>query len=110
MQHPEGSRKERRIRARLEALANAMTPRPPKGLRPGRRQYGVDPTPEQISERAKFIEKFGASADDREKDRRSEDRRKMAMSPDEVENWLKINGIYGGDRRKAQRRQGDRRR
>jgi hypothetical protein len=32
------------------------------------------------------------------------------MSPQEVEDWLKMNNIAGGDRRQGQRRQGDRRR
>jgi hypothetical protein len=32
------------------------------------------------------------------------------MTPTEVEDWLRLNGITGGDRRKGDRRQGDRRR
>lgn len=109
MRHSEGTRGERRYRARLEALANAMTPRLPKHLRAGRPQYGVDPTPEQISEREKILKRFGDSVDERKGDRRKRDRRQMSMAPDEVEDWLKRNGITGGDRRKGERRQGDRR-
>lgn len=110
MRHPEGPRVERRYRARLEALANAMTPRPPKHLRAGRPLYGVDPTPEQVSEREKILRRFGSRADDRVEDRRKGERRQITMSESEVEDWLKRNGIIGGDRRKGDRRQGDRRR
>lgn len=112
MRHPEGSRAERRRRLRLEILARAMTPRLPEHLRAGRPKYGVPPTPEQqrISDRQRFIEKFGAQADDRTKDRRASDRRQMTMTPKEVDDWLKMNNISGGDRRKGERRQGDRRR
>lgn len=37
-------------------------------------------------------------------DRRNEDRRAATMSPKEVEDWLRRNGIAGGDRRKGDRR------
>jgi hypothetical protein len=110
MQHPEGSRGIRRILARREAESLAMTPKPPKHLRRGRSKYGVPPTPEQQretqaeknkSDRLKAIEKFGEKADERV----VTDRRQMAMSPDEVEDWLRRNGINDGvDRRKAERR------
>lgn len=43
-------------------------------------------------------------------DRRQKERRKQSLSPDEVNDWLKRNGISGGDRRHNDRRQGDRRR
>lgn len=86
-----------------------MTPQLPEHLRIGRPKYGVGPTMEQISEREKLLQKFGAGVDDRVSDRRQQDRRQMSMSPDEVEEWLKRNGISGGDRRVGQRRQGDRR-
>lgn len=109
MRHPEGPRVERRRLARLEALANAMTPRLPKHLQKGRPKYGVPATREQLSEREKILKKFGAKVDDRKQDRREGDRRKMRMSEDEIEDWLKRNGISGGDRRLGQRRQGDRR-
>jgi hypothetical protein len=113
MRHPEGTRFLRRRNARQETLARAMTPQLPEHLRAGRPRYGVPPTPEQqraFSERQRAIEKFGAKVDDRREDRRSGDRRKMAMSEKEVDDWLRMNGFNGGDRRKAQRRQGDRRR
>jgi hypothetical protein len=109
MRYPE-TRHERRLKARIEAAANAMTPRLPKHLRAGRPRYGVDPTPEQVSERERILKKHGYQADERKADRRQGDRRKMTMSPDEVEDWLKRNGISSGDRRKGERRQGDRRR
>jgi len=88
-----------------------MTPRPPKHLRFGRPKYGVDPTPEQLSDREKILRRHGVPADERTADRRKGgDRRQLSMSPEEVEDWLKRNGITGGDRRKGERRQGDRRR
>jgi hypothetical protein len=43
-------------------------------------------------------------------DRRQQERRTRTMTPAEVEDWLRLNGITGGDRRKGDRRQGDRRR
>lgn len=43
-------------------------------------------------------------------DRRKEERRTTVMTSGEVEEWLKRNGISGGDRRHNDRRQGDRRR
>lgn len=110
MRHPEGPRGERRRRARLEALANAMTPKLPKSLRSSRRPYGVDLTAEQLSERQKILNKFGAQVEERETDRRAGDRRKMAMTPREVDDWLRMHGVSGGDRRHNDRRQGDRRR
>jgi hypothetical protein len=112
MRHPEGPRSLRRTKARLEALARAMTPRLPEHLRTGRPKYGVPPTAEQqrISDRQRAIEKFGAQVEERTADRRAGERRKMTMSAQEVDDWLKMNNISGGDRRKAQRRQGDRRR
>lgn len=45
-----------------------------------------------------------------DEDRRQQERRANAMTPKEVEDWLKRNGMQGTDRRKAERRQGDRRR
>lgn len=110
MRHPEGPRAERRRRARLEALADAMTPKLPKHLRSKKRPYGVDLTQEQLSERERVFNKFGPQVEEREVDRRQSDRRKMAMSEKEVDDWLKMNGISGGDRRHNDRRQGDRRR
>jgi hypothetical protein len=110
MRYPE-SRHERRVKARLEELANKMTPRLPKNLRAGRPRYGVDATPEQLSEREKILKKHGVNADERkESDRRQGDRRRMTMSQNEVDDWLKRNGISGGDRRHNDRRKGDRRR
>jgi hypothetical protein len=87
-----------------------MTPQLPEHLRAGRPKYGVPMTAEQASDREKMIQRFGEKADDRRQDRRQSDRRKMTMSPQEVEDWLKMNNIAGGDRRQGQRRQGDRRR
>lgn len=111
MRHPEGPRVERRLRRRLEALANAMTPVLPKHLRAGRPKYGVDATPEQISEREKILRRLGKQADERKTgDRRKGDRRKTSMTEEEVLDWLKLNNISGGDRRLGHRRQGDRRR
>lgn len=43
-------------------------------------------------------------------DRRRQERRSTQMTPDEVSDWLKRNGITTGDRRHNDRRQGDRRR
>ena len=43
-------------------------------------------------------------------DRRQAERRSTQMTPAEVEDWLKRNGISTGDRRHNDRRQGDRRR
>jgi hypothetical protein len=43
-------------------------------------------------------------------DRRQAERRTHTMTPAEVEEWLRRNGIPGGDRRRGDRRQGDRRR
>jgi hypothetical protein len=110
MRHPEGPRHLRRKRARQELQAIAMTPQLPEHLRTGRPKYGVPPTSEQISEREKMLRKFGEKVDDRKQDRREGDRRKMAMTPREVDDWLRMNNIPGGDRRQGQRRQGDRRR
>jgi hypothetical protein len=46
-----------------------------------------------------------AQAEAPEIERRSgEDRRVRSMSPAEVDDWLKRNGISGGDRRKGDRR------
>ena len=53
------------------------------------------------SEREQLLEKFGPRADERNT---TGDRRQMAMTPDEVDDWLKRNGITGGDRRKGDRR------
>lgn len=110
MRHPEGPRSLRRKKARDELKARAMTPQLPEHLKAGRPRYGVPMTTEQAADREKMLRRFGVRADDRKEDRRSAERRKMTMSPQEVENWLKMNGISGGDRRKGQRRQGDRRR
>jgi hypothetical protein len=104
------SRFERRRKERLEEQANKMTPTLPEHLKSGRPKYGVPATQEQLSERERILKRFGEQANEREKERRQKDRRKMSMSPDEVEDWLKRNGISGGDRRQGQRRQGDRRR
>jgi hypothetical protein len=43
-------------------------------------------------------------------DRRQQERRTVEMTPAEVDDWLKRNGILGGDRRIGQRRLGNRRR
>jgi hypothetical protein len=81
MRHPEGSRFERRLRARqLKRAVEGEILKHPLG----------DP---RIGE-----------------DRRQAERRRNAMTPDEVADWLKRNGISGGDRRHNDRRQGDRRR
>jgi|SRR5215211_3003241 len=104
------SRAKRREQARREALALAMTPRLPKELQiPGRPKYGVAPTSEQqrASERQKLIEKHGERANERQADRRGGDRRVRSMTPQEMEDWLKLNP--GGDRRVGERRTGDRR-
>jgi hypothetical protein len=87
-----------------------MTPQLPEHLRAGRPKYGVPMTSEQASDREKMLRRFGEKADDRKEDRRGGDRRKMAMTPREVDDWLRMNNISGGDRRQGQRRQGDRRR
>lgn len=102
VRHPEGPRKDRRRRARLEALARRMTPILPIHLRQNRPRYGVLPSKEKPvkSDREKAIEKFGEPVDERRVDRR-----RMAMTPQEVDQWLKDNGILGGDRRKGDRRQ-----
>ncbi len=99
MRHPEGSRFERRLRARVEALALAMTPNLPRELRQGRPKYGYSPTKTQLSEREQMLRRHGANADERKSDRRV-----RSMTPSEVEDWLKQNGISGGDRRKGDRR------
>lgn len=52
------------------------------------------------SRQARFERRLAA----RQEERRVEDRRIMAMTPSEVDDWLKQNGISGTDRRKAQRR------
>jgi hypothetical protein len=110
MRHPEGPRAERRLRARMQALAEKMTPSLPRELRTGRPRYGYEPTKEQLSEREKLLRRHGPRADERQADRRQGDRRQMSMSAAEVDDWLKRNGISGGDRRQGDRRQGDRRR
>lgn len=101
MRHPEGSRIIRRRRARQELLARAMTPQLPEHLQAGRPKYGVPRSPDEqrAFNRQRAIEKFGEKADERQVDRR-----KSTMSPREVEEWLKRNNIYGGDRRKDERR------
>lgn len=78
-----------------------MTPELPVHLRQGRPRYGwVLREEEPKSERAKTIEKFGERANER-----SGDRRVRGMTPEEVKQWLKHNGINDGvDRRKAERR------
>jgi hypothetical protein len=43
-------------------------------------------------------------------DRRQVERRSRSMTPEELDRWLTEHGMHGGDRRKAERRQGDRRR
>jgi hypothetical protein len=43
-------------------------------------------------------------------ERRQAERRVRAMTPREVEDWLRRNGITGSDRRTGQRRQQERRR
>lgn len=43
-------------------------------------------------------------------DRRQQERRQRSMTPAELDRWLKDHGMSGADRRKAERRQGDRRR
>lgn len=67
MRHPEGSRFDRRLRARQEE----------------RRLAEEEPIAEE---------------------RRQRNRRANSMTPDEVQDWLKRNGILGGDRRKGERR------
>lgn len=87
-----------------------MTPSLPRDLQYGRPVYGYGPSPKQMTDREKILAKFGDRADDRQQERRQVDRRQISMSPQEVEDWMRMNGIVGGDRRKGQRRQGDRRR
>ena len=43
-------------------------------------------------------------------DRRQQERRVRIMTQEELEDWLRLNGISGGDRRQGERRQRDRRR
>jgi hypothetical protein len=58
----------------------------------------------------RLAEKMGRQEPRSGDDRRRVERRAMVMSKEEVEDWLKRNGISGGDRRSGNRRQGDRRR
>jgi septal ring-binding cell division protein DamX len=82
--HPDGPRKLRRLRARQQALAQAMTPELPPEMRP------VKP-----SRRAKMIQQHGEAANEREADRRQASRA-------EQEAYLRQMGI--ADRRRAERR------
>lgn len=84
MRHPEGPRKDRRLRARQEAHRLA-------------------------EEKAKEV-KHPLGDPRIGDDRRQAERRVRAMTPREVDDWLKRNGISGGDRRQGQRRTGERRR
>jgi hypothetical protein len=76
VRHPEGTRFERRLRARRLAEAVAAA------------EEGTTPPPPPPTV----------------VDRRRTDRRTQTMTPAEVDDWLRRNGITGGDRRKAERR------
>lgn len=82
VRYPE-SRHERRVAKRAEAKKKAQ---------------------ERLAEKMARIEPRSGE------DRRQRERRVMVMSKEEVDDWLKRNGISGGDRRHNDRRQGDRRR
>lgn len=87
VRHPEGTRFERRLRARQE-----------------KRRL------EELKEMDKDKPKHPLSDPRIGDDRRQRERRAMVMSAEEVDDWLKRNGISSGDRRKGPRRQGERRR
>jgi len=87
VRYPE-SRFNRRLKARREARAE----------RERREMLGEEPVKHPLSD-----PRIGD-------DRRRAERRVMVMSAEEVEDWLKRNGISTGDRRHNDRRQGDRRR
>jgi len=75
-----------------------------------RRKKRLSEREEAEMKAAKLAEKMGRQDPRTGDDRRQSERRKMVMSADEVDDWLKRNGISTGDRRHNDRRSGDRRR